>query len=49
MFIGSGMNENDIRRRLDLCLVAGKPGMDPQAWAKLRDPFPPWRRAGEAA
>ena len=49
VFIGSGMSEDDIRRRLDACLVTGKPGMDPQAWQKLRDPFPPWRRAGEAA
>jgi len=49
VFIGSGMNQDDIRRRLDACLIAGKPGMDPQAWQKLRDPFPPWRRAGEAA
>lgn len=49
VFIGAGMNEDDIRRRLDACLVTGRPGMDPQAWKKLRDPFPPWRRAGEAA
>ena len=41
VFIGSGMSEDDIRRRLDACLVTGKPGMDPQAWQKLRDPFPP--------
>ncbi|MCP1829971.1 G3E family GTPase [Bradyrhizobium sp. USDA 4532] len=49
VFIGSGMNEDYIRRRLDACLVTGRPGMDPQAWAGLRDPFPPWSRTGEAA
>jgi G3E family GTPase len=49
VFIGSGVNEQDIRRRLDACLVRGRPGMDPEAWTKLRDPFPPWRRSGEAA
>ncbi|MBR0874308.1 zinc metallochaperone GTPase ZigA [Bradyrhizobium tropiciagri] len=49
VFIGSGMDEADIRRRLDACLITGRPGMDVQAWTKLRDPFPPWRRAGEAA
>ena len=49
VFIGTDMDEQDIRTRLDACLVAGKPGMDIGAWAKLPDPFPVWRRADEAA
>ncbi len=49
VFIGTDMNEQDIRSRLDACLVSGKPGMDIDAWAKLPDPFPVWRRADEAA
>jgi len=49
VFIGTDMDEQDIRTRLDACLVAGKPGMDIGAWAELPDPFPVWRRADEAA
>ncbi|MEH2481744.1 G3E family GTPase [Nitrobacteraceae bacterium AZCC 2146] len=48
VFIGTGMDEADIRRRLDACLVAGKPGMDIAGWANLFDPFPKWKRADEA-
>jgi hypothetical protein len=48
VFIGTGMDEDDIRRRLDACLVAGKPGMDIAGWANLFDPFPKWKRAEEA-
>ncbi|SNS32556.1 zinc metallochaperone GTPase ZigA [Tardiphaga sp. 20_F10_N6_6] len=49
VFIGSDMDESDIRRRLDACLVPGKPGMDIAGWAKLADPFPAWKRADEMA
>jgi G3E family GTPase len=49
VFIGTNMDEQDIRSRLDACLVAGKPGMEIEMWAKLPDPFPVWRRADEAA
>lgn len=47
VFIGTGMNEVEIRARLDACLVDGKPGMNIKEWAKLADPFPRWRRADE--
>lgn len=47
--IGTGMNETEIRARLDACLVDGKPGMNIKEWAKLADPFPRWRRADELA
>ncbi len=51
VFIGTGMDTAELTRRLDACLVAttGKDEMNPTAWAKLRDPFPLWRRANEAA
>ena len=48
VFIGTDMDEADIRSRLDACLVPGKPGMEISAWATLPDPFPVWRRADEA-
>lgn len=49
VFIGTGMDEESIRRRLDACLVGGKPGMHLDAWSKLPDPFPRWLRADEIA
>ncbi|MCB1522435.1 MAG: zinc metallochaperone GTPase ZigA [Hyphomicrobiaceae bacterium] len=49
VFIGTGMNRQDIEARLDACLVPGEPVMDAEAWAKLPDPFPAWRRADQAA
>jgi G3E family GTPase len=49
VFIGTGMDEDAIKARLDACLVSGKPGMHVQEWAGLVDPFPKWLRANEAA
>jgi G3E family GTPase len=49
VFIGAGMDEAAICARLDDCLVTGKPGMDQEAWSKLADPFPTWKRSDEAA
>jgi G3E family GTPase len=49
VFIGTGMDEDAIKARLDACLVSGKPGMHVQEWAGLADPFPRWRRADEVA
>lgn len=51
VFIGTGMDAAELTRRLDACLVAttGKDEMNVAAWAELRDPFPAWRRADEAA
>lgn len=47
VFIGADpMDEADIRRRLDACLVAVE-SFDPARWANLPDPFPLWiRQAG---
>jgi G3E family GTPase len=45
VFIGTGMDEASLRARLDACLVPGRPAMEIAEWAKLRDPFPVWRRA----
>jgi G3E family GTPase len=49
VFIGTDMDQDAIKARLDACLVAGKPGMQIEEWAGLADPFPRWRRADEAA
>lgn len=49
VFIGTDMDEDAIKARLDACLVSGKPGMHIEEWAGLADPFPRWRRADEAA
>lgn len=49
VFIGTGMDEDAIRMRLDACLVDGKPGMYTDEWSSLPDPFPRWRRADEIA
>jgi len=49
VFIGTDMDQDAIKARLDACLVSGKPGMHVKEWAGLADPFPRWRRADEAA
>jgi hypothetical protein len=49
VFIGTDMDEADLRRRLDACLVPGKPGMHIAGWAGLVDPFPLWKRADDMA
>ena len=49
VFIGTDMDQERIKARLDACLVAGKSGMHIEEWAGLTDPFPRWRRADEAA
>jgi G3E family GTPase len=43
VFIGHGMDEVDIRARLDAALIPAV-GFTPEAWANLPDPFPNWRR-----
>lgn len=48
-FIGTDMDEVNLRRRLDACLVEAKPGTEIATWAKLSGPFPKWRRADEAS
>jgi G3E family GTPase len=48
VFIGiDPMNEADIRRRLDGCLVGDPERFTPEAWQRLPDPFPVWQ-VGEA-
>jgi G3E family GTPase len=46
VFIGAEMDEATIRRKLDACLVgdANAKAMQPNAWKKLNDPFPTWKR-----
>jgi G3E family GTPase len=47
VFIGANLDEEEIRDKLDACLVPEAKRMDTAAWSKLPDPFPDWRR-GEA-
>ncbi|MEM7172558.1 MAG: zinc metallochaperone GTPase ZigA [Pseudomonadota bacterium] len=46
VFIGNGMDEAAIRRRLGNCLVGDEDAMamEPEAWTNLEDPFPLWQR-----
>lgn len=50
VFIGTGMDEAAIRRRLDGALVGdiNARDMPVSAWKRLPDPFPGWKRQGEA-
>jgi G3E family GTPase len=41
VFIGIGMDEAALRRRLDACLVPEQ-RFQPKIWSKLPDPFPVW-------
>jgi G3E family GTPase len=43
VFIGIGMDEASLRRRLDACLLTeAEMRAGPKGWAKLPDPFPRW-------
>ncbi len=48
VFIGTDMDEAALRRQLDACLVGDVAAttMQPNAWRRLADPFPAWKRAG---
>jgi G3E family GTPase len=50
VFIGSGMNEAELRLKLDDCLVEEKVKgqMDIDGWTDLKDPFPNWKQEGDA-
>ncbi|BBK43131.1 cobalamin synthesis protein CobW [Allostella vacuolata] len=48
VFIGTGYDEAELRRRLDACLVPAR-AFTPRRWAGRPDPFPEWRRAEAAA
>jgi G3E family GTPase len=47
VFIGTDMDEAAIRRRLDACLAGEEhaTAMQPDAWKRLKDPFPVWKAA----
>ncbi|KIC40216.1 4-hydroxytetrahydrobiopterin dehydratase [Ruegeria sp. ANG-R] len=50
VFIGSGIDWPALKRRLDACLVPESVAAGPDALPlDLPDPFPGWRREGEAA
>ena len=43
VFIGIDMDEDEIRHRLDDCVLTGREfEKGPQKWAKFRDPLPEW-------
>jgi G3E family GTPase len=44
VFIGIDMNEAKLRAALDACLLKSD-AFEPDAWAKLADPFPAWGEA----
>ncbi len=44
VFIGTGMDEEALRARLDAALLPDS-AFTPESWAGLADPFPNWRRA----
>ena len=46
VFIGSGMDQRELTRRLDACLVTtpDADGLDIDGWKALPDPFPAWQR-----
>jgi G3E family GTPase len=48
VFIGSGMDEAQIRASLDACLIRCENGFDPNGWRSLDDPFPPWNASQPA-
>ena len=49
VFIGAGMDHAAITEALDAALLKADTGFTPEHWTTLEDPFPGWRRAGEAA
>ena len=43
VFIGQGLDKDDIIQRLDDCLLSEEQVLQgSQAWSKLPDPFPAW-------
>lgn len=43
VFIGIDMDEADIRRRLDACVLTGREFEEgPEKWTRYRDPLPEW-------
>jgi G3E family GTPase len=48
VFIGMAMDEEDVRRQLDECLLTDQElALGPAAWRHLEDPFPIWRTSDE--
>ena len=48
VFIGIEMDEADIRRRLDACVLTGREfEKGPEKWVRFRDPLPDWHLSCE--
>ncbi len=46
MLIGVGMDEAALRNEFDRCLLTDAEFLrEPESWAGLPDPFPPWSLA----
>ncbi|MBM4007418.1 MAG: GTP-binding protein [Planctomycetes bacterium] len=47
VFIGAGMDRDALTEQFDACLLTEEEFMaGPQAWARLKDPFPEWDSSG---
>jgi len=45
VFIGAGMDREELTRQLDACLLSGDEfSQGPKAWARYEDPFPAWEQ-----
>ena len=43
VFIGTGVDTEGVRRRLESCLLTDKEfSLGPEAWSKYQDPIHPW-------
>lgn len=49
VFIGSGIDWQELSSRLDACLLGEDAGNDLASFAHLPDPFPGWGKRGQAA
>ena len=50
VFIGQGMDQTAIRRRLQTCLLdAAETSLGMAAWRKFDDPFPGWQRSADGS
>jgi len=47
VFIGSGIDWDELKGRLDSCLLGPESGNDLASFTHLPDPFPGWRKGGQ--
>ncbi|MEP3279690.1 MAG: GTP-binding protein [Stappiaceae bacterium] len=49
VFIGAGIDWQELRSRIDACLIEQDAGDELSSFAHLSDPFPAWGKRGQAA